>query len=69
MAHLAASPVPRLLVRGRPGAVVEDETVTWLRAVVPGLEVVDVGEASHFLPEDRPREVAAALREWWARGD
>jgi len=66
--NLAASPVPRLLVRGQPGAVIADQTVTWLRETVPYLQVADVGEASHFLPEDRPQQVAAALRTWWQPG-
>jgi pimeloyl-ACP methyl ester carboxylesterase len=28
------------------------------------LTVTDVGAAGHFLPEDRPTEVAAALSTW-----
>jgi len=63
--HLAAAAVPALLVHGRPGAVVGPGTVSWAREAVPALAVADVGEASHFLPEDRPLEVAAALARWW----
>jgi haloalkane dehalogenase len=65
-AHLAGSPVRKLLVHGRPGAVVNAATVAWCRQTQPGLAVADVGAAAHFLPEDRPAEVAAALTEWLA---
>ncbi len=40
------------------------QTVTCCRAVLPGLTVVDVGPAPHFLPEDRPAEIAGALDRW-----
>jgi len=66
---LAGSPVPKLLVHGRPGAVVDAATVAWCRATFPRLTVADVGESSHFLPEDRPAEVAAAIAGWWGGGE
>lgn len=62
--YLAGSPVPKLLIHGQPGAVLDAEYVQWCRRTQPGLVVADVGEASHFLPEDRPVEVAAALARW-----
>lgn len=65
VANLAAAGVPALLVHGQPGATVDARAVSWLRGTVPGLVVADVGPASHFLPEDRPVEVAAALSSWW----
>jgi haloalkane dehalogenase len=62
--HLCASPVPKLLVHGSPGAVVTAGTVAMCRTAMPDLVVVDAGEAGHFLPEDRPEAVAAALSAW-----
>lgn len=66
--HLAGSPVRKLLIHGRPGAVIDDRTVAWCRQTQPGLIVADVGPAGHFLPEDRPAEIAAVLRDWLGEG-
>jgi haloalkane dehalogenase len=61
---LRASPIPKLAVVATPGAVIDKaETDLW-RQEVPNLSLVDIGEGSHFLPLDRPREIAAALRLW-----
>jgi haloalkane dehalogenase len=62
--NLCISPVPKLLVHGRPGAVVTAATVAMCRSTIANLSVADVGEAGHFLPEDRPAAVAAALSAW-----
>ena len=62
--HLAGSPVRKLLVHGRPGAIVDAATLAWCRQTQPGLAVADAGPAGHFLPEDRSAEVAAALDAW-----
>jgi haloalkane dehalogenase len=62
--HLATSAVAKLLVHGQPGVVVGPGTLAWCRRTQPGLTVADVGPAGHFLPEDRPAEVAAALTAW-----
>jgi len=64
--HLAGSPVRKLLVHGSPGAVLDARAVAWCRRTQPGLAVADVGGAGHFLPEDRPGELAAVLARWLA---
>lgn len=62
--HATTSAVPKLLVHGTPGVVVGADLVAECRASLPALTVVDAGPSSHFLPEDRPAEVAAALAAW-----
>ncbi len=63
--HLHASPVPKLLVHAPPGALVTPEVVDWCTTQLSNLSAVDVGRpAGHFLPEDRPGEVAEALGGW-----
>lgn len=62
--NLCTSPLPKLLVHGRPGAVVTASTVAMCRNAMANLSVADVGAAGHFLPEDRPAAVAAALSAW-----
>jgi haloalkane dehalogenase len=64
-ANLAASPVPKLLVHGSPGAIVSPQVVAWCRANLSALTVTDIGgPAAHFLPEDRPAEVTDAVWSW-----
>jgi haloalkane dehalogenase len=65
VANLVASDVPKLLLHAEPGMLVGPDLVDWCQANLARLTVVDVGgPAGHFLPEDRPAEVAAALIEW-----
>jgi haloalkane dehalogenase len=61
---LAATAVPTLLLHATPGAVVTAAEVDWCRRYCPRVDVVHVGEGTHFLPEDRPAEIAAALVDW-----
>ncbi len=69
LASLVESEVPKLLVHASPGVLVPRGTVDWCRAHLANLTVVDVGgPAGHFLPEDRPGEVAEAIVEWLALG-
>jgi haloalkane dehalogenase len=56
---LAAAPA--LLMHATPGAVVTATEVDWCRAHCPRLEIVHLGPGTHFLPEDRPAEIVAAL--------
>ncbi|TNM70332.1 haloalkane dehalogenase [Streptomyces sp. NP160] len=66
--HLRTSPVPKVLLHAAPGVLVTDRTVAWCREHLSGLDVVDVGgPAGHFLPEDRPWQVAEALVSWAAQ--
>lgn len=63
--HLTSSSVPTLLLHGSPGVLVTGTAVAWCRANLRALQVVDVGgPAGHFLPEDRPVQVADALVRW-----
>ncbi|WP_250029609.1 haloalkane dehalogenase [Paractinoplanes maris] len=63
---LRTTEVPRLLLVGRPGAVIGAERVAEVRRVAPGVRVRDVGEGLHFLPEDQPEAIARELVEWVA---
>jgi haloalkane dehalogenase len=68
--NFAASPVPKLIVHGEPGVLLTPSVVASLRRHLATLTVVDVGgPAGHFLPEDRPDQVSAALIDWIGRHD
>jgi haloalkane dehalogenase len=66
VAHfLSTTDLPLLLVHGQPGVLIDQAAVD--RFTRPGGRhvAVDVGgPAGHFLPEDRPAEVASALLSW-----
>lgn len=59
---LAGSPLPKLLVRGEPGAVVTGAVLEACRRWLRQREVVVTG--THFLPHDSSPAIAAALRAW-----
>lgn len=64
---LAASPdVPKLLLTftGSPTLAVTPPVVEWCAAHIASLTVTPCGAAGHHATEDRPEEIAAAVREW-----
>jgi haloalkane dehalogenase len=63
--HLSRTAAPVLLVHADPGVLVTASTVARWKEKLPQLTVADVGgPAGHFLPEDRPDEVADTLIRW-----
>ncbi|WP_059008129.1 haloalkane dehalogenase [Streptomyces specialis] len=66
-AWLAASAdVPKLLMtfEGSPTLLIGEEMAAWCAANIASLETVACGPAGHHAPEDRPGEIAAAVRAW-----
>ena len=61
---LCRSKVPKLLFAAEPGAITPPPMVAWCEAKLPGLEVIKLGSGRHFLQEDHPHEIGAALAEW-----
>ncbi|MBM2619637.1 haloalkane dehalogenase [Actinoplanes sp. LDG1-06] len=58
---LGTTDTPVMLLAATPGAVLGPEQV---RRISPRVRIRNVGEGLHFLPEDRPAEIAAELTEW-----
>ena len=56
-----------LLLYGEPGAVIGAEEVAWCRTNGRNLTIISVGAGIHFLPEDQPATIAAALITWLDR--
>ncbi|MCA8928196.1 MAG: haloalkane dehalogenase [Alphaproteobacteria bacterium] len=59
---LAASPLPKLFVNAEPGAILTGPQREFCRTWPNQTEVTVKG--SHFIQEDSPHEIGAALRAW-----
>ncbi|WP_328988557.1 hypothetical protein OG394_20265 [Kribbella sp. NBC_01245] len=55
---------PKLLLHANPGAVIGPAEVAWCREKGAALTIIDLGPGTHFLPEDQPAAIAAALTQW-----
>ena len=58
---LQQTPLPKLLLHARPGAVVRPETVTWAEESLPNLRSVAIGRGIHFVQEDQPTRIGHEL--------
>ena len=61
-AYLSASQIPKLFINAEPGAILIGAQRDFCRAWPNQTEVTVAG--NHFLQEDSPHEIGAALREW-----
>ncbi|GAC70970.1 haloalkane dehalogenase [Gordonia soli] len=58
---LATSPIPKALFTFEPGFLLTPEIVEWAKSNIAELEVTAVGRGSHYVQEDSPAEIAAAV--------
>ncbi|NEA31465.1 haloalkane dehalogenase [Streptomyces sp. SID13031] len=63
-AVIADPTIPKLLIHATPGAVIGPTEVDWCRTHGQNLTITHVGPGTHFLPEDRPTQIATALAGW-----
>jgi len=56
--------LPKLLLAAHPGAVIDDDVRGWIASHVAHLTTVEIGSASHFVPEEQPDALADALLGW-----
>ena len=64
---LQQTPLPKLLLHARPGAIVRSETVEWAEANLPAVESVPIGRGIHFVQEDHPNGIGRELARWYQR--
>jgi haloalkane dehalogenase len=64
---LGQSRVPKLLLAFTPGAILGAELVEHCRRHVRNLEIQHLGRGSHFVQEDEPEAIGAAVRDWRRR--
>ena len=64
---LRTASVPKLFLHATPGVIFKKQAVAQLEAEVAGLESVHVGKGKHYLQEDVPDAIGAALDSWLPR--
>ena len=64
-AFMAASPMPKLFINAEPGAILTGPQRERCRSWPNQTEVTVAG--SHFLQEDSPDEIGAAIAEWYQK--
>lgn len=62
---LAGTEVPKLLFYGSPGIAIKEAEVAWCRENLSNLDVVDLGEAIHFVQETHPETIGDELSNWY----
>lgn len=64
---LRVSAVPKLLLTFEPGFLITPAVIDWARANVRALEVEAAGAGLHFVQEEQPEAIGAALGAWMDR--
>lgn len=59
--------LPKLLMVAMPGFIVSMETVSWAKAHLKNLDVIDVGDGLHYLPEHNPDVIGLAVHKWYEK--
>ncbi len=62
---LQETPLPKLFCHARPGGLAPPSLVEWVETSFPNLTSVDVGKGIHYLQEDSPGRIGAALANWY----
>lgn len=62
---LRTSPMPKLLLYARPGAIVPPEAARWMQANYRTLDARFVGYGIHFVQEDEPEAIGRAIADWY----
>ncbi len=67
MDWLQRTEVPKLLIHGDPGLLMSPESAAWYRDRLPRTETANIGGGLHYLQEDQPRAIGAAIADWMER--
>ncbi len=57
--------VPVLLIRGEDSKLVSREAWAKTRALRPGIRALEIADSDHYVHEEQPKAVAAAVLQFW----
>jgi haloalkane dehalogenase len=63
---LTRTEIPKLLFHGNAGIAIKEAEVAWCRENLSNLDVVDLGDAIHFVQETHPDTIGTELSRWYA---
>ncbi|PCK07023.1 MAG: hypothetical protein COA42_16425 [Alteromonadaceae bacterium] len=61
---LTQSDIPILLLKADPGALVRKAAIDYAKENLKKLTIKDIGAGIHFVAEDQPTAIAAAISDW-----
>jgi haloalkane dehalogenase len=63
---LTETELPKLLFHGSDGVAIKGPEVAWCKENLANLDIVDLGEGTHFLQETHPHTIGIELSRWYA---
>ena len=66
-AWLEKTTLPKLMLYAKPGMIIKKNHVERIKRDYKSLEAVFVGKGMHYLQEDSPHEIGAAIKSWAQR--
>ncbi|MFV1963025.1 MAG: haloalkane dehalogenase [Acidimicrobiia bacterium] len=63
---LTRTEFPKLLFYGNAGVAIKEAEVAWCRERLSNLDVVDLGDAIHFVQETHPETIGTELSKWYS---
>lgn len=63
---LTRTEIPKILFYGNAGVAIKEAEVAWCRDNLSNLDIVDLGDAIHFVQETHPETIGTELSRWFA---
>jgi len=64
-AWLKTTDLPKLLLYAAPGVIITSPVADWCKGNLKNLTAVEVGAGLHYVQEDNPHAIGAAIAEWY----
>lgn len=68
-AWLKDSKIPKLLLYAKPGVQITKKEVERYKSEFPNLKATYIGAGKHYIQEDQPHNIGAAIQRWFLRTD
>ena len=64
---LTHTDIPKLLFYGNAGVAIKEPEVAWCRRELANIEIIDLGDAIHFVQETHPDTIGTELARWYGK--